>query len=207
MKEFKITELKRLSDYAWWYYGAYLPSYNKLREKLEEKCDDTEKVVQILQEVSKIIDDTKNLKNIIRYYKGRHKNVAYIKQKLIVKRFKKEDIVRILDQEITSKGESILDKDYITKKIFDLKQKGKSENAIRQKLIERKEDTLLVESCLQEAFWDNDSKEALEKTLRKILKWKELKNLSREEKGKIIQKLLLRGFEYSEVKNYFASDE
>jgi SOS response regulatory protein OraA/RecX len=100
MKEFKITELKRLSNYAWWYYGAYLPSYNRIAEKLREKCDDTEKVVQVLQEISKVIDDTKNIKNIIRYYKERHKNVAYIKQKLIIKRFKKEDIESILQTDI-----------------------------------------------------------------------------------------------------------
>ncbi len=39
--------------------------------------------------------------------------MAYIKQKLITKRFKKEDISRILDEEIISKGESILDSEYI----------------------------------------------------------------------------------------------
>lgn len=152
MKNFIITNFQTLKTYGYNYYSAYIPSIAKLREKLFEKSQNEELTNQVLSDLSLYIDEPKNIRNYLRYYKERNKNVAYIKQKLTEKKFKKEDIESIFSEEIFSTGESILSSDYLIRKISELKEKGKSQNAIRLKLVERKEDKSLVEQCLEEVF-------------------------------------------------------
>ncbi len=207
MPKYIISNFQALKTYGYNYYTAYIPSINKLREKLLEKSQNEEVTQQVLSELILYVDEQKNIHNYIRYYRERNKNLAYIKQKLTEKKFKKSDIESIISEDILNSWESILSKEYILKRITELKEKGKSKNAIRQKLIERKEDREGVEWCLQEIFWDEDTTEALKKALSKILKWKEFKNLSKEEKRKTIQKLLMRGFEYGKVKDYLSKEE
>lgn len=202
-----ISNFQALKTYGYNYYSAYIPSLQKLEQKLLEKSQNKELSKQVLRELSTYIDEQKNIRSYIRYYRERNKNISYIRQKLKEKLFKKEEIEYILQTEILSSWESILNREYILKKVSDLKEKGKSKNAIRQKLIERKEDSHLVETCIQEIFWEENENSSLKKALEKILKGRSLQEISRDEKQKLIQKLLLRGFEYSEIKNYLASDE
>lgn len=152
MKKFIITNFQALKTYGYNYYSAYIPSINRLREKLFEKSQNEELTNQVLSDLSLYIDEPKNIRNYLRYYKERNKNVAYIKQKLTEKKFRKEDVESIFLEEILSTGESILSPDYLIRKISELKEKGKSQNAIRLKLVERKEDKSLVEQCIEEVF-------------------------------------------------------
>lgn len=202
MQKQNITDFQTLKNYGYHYYLAYIPSIKKLEEKLKEKCWDEERVKKVLEDLTTHVDEEKNIHNYIRYYKEKNKNISYIRQKLTQKKFQKDDIQRTLQEDIESKWESILNAEYIKKKISDLKEKGKSKNAIRQKLIERKEDREVVEQSLEAIFWE-DEIVSLNTTLKKLLKWRETEKLKKEEKGKIIQKLLMRWFEYDEIKRLF----
>ena len=98
----------------------------------------------------------------------------------------------ILNSEFIEEGKSILDENRLFKKIENYKQKWKSKNYIRQKLIERSEDKILVEKFLDEIFYENDEFENLKKEYEKIHK--------RYDRNKIIQKLLVKWFRYDDIK-------
>ena len=78
----------------------------------------------------------------------------------------------------------------VIKKIKSYKQKAKSRNYIRQKLIERSEDTSIVDTCLNEIFIDWEI-ESIKK------EYKKLKN--KYPKDKIINKLIMKWFKYNEI--------
>lgn len=187
-----IQDKEVLKNYAIFYYLKYFPSIKKLEEKLWEKSWwDKNLISQIIESLKSIVDEKTNIENRIKYMLDRHKNLNYIKQNLMQKKFDKAFVEEILKVFFLREGESLLGENYLRKKITQFKEKGKSKNYIKMKLIEREEDKELVCSLLEEIFEEGEEdiiKEEYEK-----LKWKF-------EKKKIIEKLLRKGFFYEDVK-------
>lgn len=187
-----IQDKEVLKNYAIFYYLKYFPSIKKLEEKLWEKSWwDKNFISQIIESLKSIIDEKTNIENRIKYMLDRHKNLSYIKQNLMQKNFDKALVEEILKRDFLKDGESLLDTEYIRRKIISYKEKGKSKNYIKSKLIEREEDKKEVLTILDEIFssWE----EELIGNEYEKLKWKF-------DKQKIVEKLLRKWFLYEDVK-------
>ncbi len=186
---------QKLKDYAFKYYFRYYPSNRRLLDRLTEKADWSEELAwKIFNEIKHLLQEEDIIRSKIRNYLYRNKNLNYIKQKLLIKQFPKTSVENILETEFLEKGKSLLTREFIIKKINSYKQKAKSRNYIRQKLIERSEDVSLVDSCLEEAFinWEMDSiKKEYEKLKGKYTK------------EQIVNKLVMKGFKYKEILRLF----
>ena len=74
---------KRLKNYALWYYERYLPSINRLREKLLEKSDKNSTLVEhVLFEIREIFIEEVLIDNRVRFLVDAHKNERFIRQSL-----------------------------------------------------------------------------------------------------------------------------
>ena len=218
---------QKIVDYAIWYYLRYFPSVNKVRQKLRQKFgpksekgkkywwifeDDIEYIIS--EKMKNILCEKQIITSKINNYINKWKNTFYIKSKLYEKWFKKEEYEEILLNEFNIEEKSILDYDKIYKQINTLYNKNKSKNYIRNKFVENSFDRELVDSILDEIFinWEKENlKIELDKILRKLNKDNTslraegfstllLEILDFEEKQKIIQKLLYKGFWYNEIK-------
>lgn len=194
-----ITTYQRLKDYTIWYYFRYFPSVWKLRFKLSVKTQKNNELIdQLFWEIGHLFDDKPILESKIQNYIFRNKNKNYIITQLISKQFNRKDIFNLLDK-YTIEGESMLDSDFIERKILILKNKNKSRSYIKNKLIEQPEDRQLVENILNEIFWEEWDIQAIENEFNKLSN----KNL---EQQKIIQKLLQKWFNYWEIMNYIKNN-
>jgi len=128
----------------------------------------------------------------------RHKNLNYIKQNLSQKKFDKALVDEILKSYFLREGESLLDENYLRKKIILFKEKGKSKNYIKMKLIEREEDKNLIYSLLEEIFSEGEAE---------VIKGEYEKLKGKFERKKIIEKLLRKGFFYEEIKKVFGEND
>ena len=187
-----ITKYQRLKDYTLWYYFRYYPSIGKMRFKLMQKTLKNEEMVdQLFKDIWHLFDDIPVIESKVQNYLFRNKNKNYITTQLISKQFKREVVINILEK-YTTQWESVLSDDFIYKKILLLKNKNKSQNYIKNKLIEQPEDKQKVENILLEIYWeiweDNEIIAEIEK-----LKYKNL------EQAKLIQKLLQKWFKYWDV--------
>ena len=187
-----ITKYQRLKDYTLWYYFRYYPSIGKMRFKLMQKTLKNEEMVdQLFKDIWQLFDDIPVIESKVQNYLFRNKNKNYITTQLISKQFKREVVINILEK-YTTQWESVLSDDFIYKKILLLKNKNKSQNYIKNKLIEQPEDKQKVENILLEIYWeiweDNEIIAEIEK-----LKYKNL------EQAKLIQKLLQKWFKYWDV--------
>ncbi len=108
------------------------------------------------------------------------------------KQFPKDRINEILTNEFWSEEHSLLNVHSLVRKIENFKNKGKSIQYIKIKLIERKLDREWVENALSVVFWDKWDNENLAHEYQK-LEWKY-------EKKKIIEKLLRKWFFYGDIK-------
>jgi len=188
MKQEKYN-FTRLKNYAEWYYFRYYPSDAKFLQKLREKWE-TDDAQRIFNEMKEFLVEDRTLETLIENYIYRNKNYRYIKQKMREKLFPAEKVEKYLEKYKDS-WESLLREEYLIRKIEHFLQKGKSRNYIFQKLSETPEDKDLLENVFTEYFVDWDH-EALRKEYEKIK--------SKFEKPKIIQKLLMKGFCYDDIK-------
>ena len=190
-----ITKPQRLKDYALWYYFRYYPSKNKLKNKLILKTkNNLELVEEVYKTIERLFDDIPILENKIQTYIFKNKNKQYILNNLLAKGFNKEDIFIVL-KKYTQEWESLLDKNYLIKKIEQLKNKWKSINYIKNKFIEQSEDREIVAQCINIVFWEDWESDILKNEIEKL----KCKNL---EQSKIIQKLLSKWFSYSSIKKF-----
>lgn len=188
-----ITTSIRLKDYALWYYFRYFPSNKKLENKLLEKTlQDRELVDWVLDQIKHLFTEDDIIRSNIKNYIFRNKNVNYIKLNLMKKQFPKDRINEILTNEFWSEEHSLLNVHSLVRKIENFKNKGKSIQYIKIKLIERKLDREWVENALSVVFWDKWDNENLAHEYQK-LEWKY-------EKKKIIEKLLRKWFFYGDIK-------
>lgn len=184
-------------NYALNYYLRYYPSIKKLKEKLNNKSGWDEKLVsEVFESMESIIVEKQVIESKIRLYIARNKNLNYIKSKLFEKGFKKEMYEEIL-QNNYNLDETLLDRDYIKRKVLDYMQKWKSKKYIFGQLFWRSEDKELITTVIDEFFGDDES-EAVEKEYEKI-KWKY-------DRKKIIEKLLRKGFKYDDVRKVFDNE-
>ena len=183
---------KRLKNYAEWYYFRYYPSNEKFFKKLCEKWElsDAEKIYAEMQE---FLVEERTLETLIENYIHRNKNYRYIQTKMREKLFPQEKVEKYLEKYKES-GKSLLREDYLIRKIENFLHKGKSMNYIFQKLWETPEDKVLLEKIFEQHFSDADSN-ALKKEYEKIK--------DKFEKQKVIQKLLIKGFIYNDIKKLF----
>lgn len=185
-----------LRNYALNYYLKYYPSVKKLSEKLLKKTSwDEKQVISVLKSMDSIIAEKQVIEAKIRFYIGRNKNLSYIKSKLFEKWFEKSDYEEILKNKFNL-DETLLNNDYIKRKIIDYKNKWKSRNYIFQKLFERNEDKNIINQNLDEFFSTDSELENIRLEYEKI-KWKY-------EKNKIIERLLRKWFTYDTIKKIFS---
>lgn len=123
---------QRLKDYALWYYFRYYPSNNRLLQKLREKGS-TENTEQVFKDILHLMQEDEIIKAKIDNYIFRNKNYRYIRQKMREKLFNSEKVESYLEKYINS-GESILDENFLRKKIENYISKGKSRYYIFQTL-------------------------------------------------------------------------
>jgi len=184
-----MYSLQRLKDYALWYYFRYYPSNKKLLSKLIEKWgEDTAK--KVYSDIEHLLQETEIIASKIDNYVFRNKNYRYIRTKMFEKWFSKESVEKYLEK-YTESWKSILDTDFLKRKIDTYARKGKSRRFIFQTLSETPEDREVLEELLDEYFrdgeWENIQKE-----------YEKLKN--KYPKERVIQKLLEKWFQYNEVR-------
>ena len=102
-------------------------------------------------------------------------------------------VQEILQNDFLEEWESLLNKKSLYIKIENYKNSGKSIQYIKQKLIERTEDRVIIEEIIHDIFQEWES----ENITREIEK---LKNKYHPQK--IIQKLIAKWFNYNEIKKY-----
>lgn len=187
-------------NYALNYYLRYYPSQKKLKEKLLKKSWEDEKLVsEVIDSMENIIVEKQVIESKIRLYIARNKNLSYIKSKLFEKWFEKNEYEEILKSNYNL-DETLLDKEYLKRKIIDYKDKWKSKKYIFWQLYERNEDKELIIEALDEIYQDESELENIKLEYNKII------NLNPElvlgfKKNKIIEKLLRKGFKYDDIKN------
>jgi hypothetical protein len=124
MQNNKPYSLRRLKDYALWYYFRYYPSNWRLQQKLREKGTEDD-AVQVFREIEHLTQEDEIITAKIDNYIFRNKNYRYIRQKMREKLFSSEKIESYLEKYINS-WESILDETFLRKKIENYAAKGKS---------------------------------------------------------------------------------
>jgi len=214
---------QKIINYAIWYYLKYFPSINKLKQKLDFKFwpnsekgkkywwifeDDINFIVN--NKLWDILVEKQIITSTINNYINKWKNLYYIKSKLNEKWFNSEEYLEILSKDFNSDNSSLLNYEKVFKQVQILYKKNKSRSYIRNKFVERNLDAELVDSILDEVFVDwegNLLKKELEKIIRKKQGFWEpcftdeyLEKLSFEDKQKIIQKLVGKGFSFGEVR-------
>ena len=181
-----------LKEYALWYYFKYLCSQKRLFQKVFSKSGKNQELTQqVLEEMSRFIDEEKNVEARVRFCIERNKNISYIKGNLISKGYEKGIVESCITAQLEAKWGSLLDGESIARKIISYKQKGKSKKYIIQKLLEREGDRDIVLSQIEEIFSEGES-DNLKKEYQKLQ--------GKFETKKIIEKLLRKGFSYDEVK-------
>ena len=192
-----VYDFQRLRDYALWYYFRYFPSNKKLMMKLVEKSKlEPELAPRVFSDIEHLLEEDKIIESKIKNYIFRNKNVSYIRLKMIEKSFPRQKIEKFLVEDIWIDDGSLLNKDFLLKKIENYRQKGKSKLYIKNKLVDRKEDKSIVEECLNEVFWDDWELKALKKEYDKL----QLSLSIEKDKQKIIQRLLSKWFCYDDIK-------
>jgi len=189
MKNHKSYSYQRLKDYALWYYFRYYPSNNRLLQKLKEKGSE-EDSLWVFKEIQHLTQEDEIIKAKIDNYIFRNKNYRYIKQKMREKLFEAEKVEAYLEKYIQS-WESILDENFLRKKIEGYIIKGRSRYYIFRTLWETKLDREKLEVLLEEYFPEGEQKNI-------IREYEKIKH--KYDKQKIIQKLLSKWFKYDEVK-------
>ena len=165
--------------------------------KLVEKSKlEPELAPRVFSDIEHLLEEDKIIESKIKNYIFRNKNVSYIRLKMIEKYFPREKIEKFLVEEIWINNGSLLNKSFLLRKIENYKQKGKSILYIRNKLVDRKEDSCIVEECLNGVFWDDWDLESLRKEYDKL----QLSLIIEKDKKKIIQKLLSKWFRYDDIK-------
>lgn len=188
-----ITKHQRGKDYSLWYYFRYYPSINRLKEKLKEKTQNNTVLIEnIFKEIWHLFNDLEVLDSKVQNLLFRNKNKRYIITNLTQKKFNKDDIYNTLNK-YTIEWESLLNENFIERKVLQLISKNKSKQYIRNKLIEQPEDKQIVEKVLSEQF-DNDIEN--NSLLNEISKLSNKKIDHR----KIIQRLLSKWFRYDDIK-------
>lgn len=193
MRKEIITTFQRGKDYSLWYYFRYYPSINRLKEKLNEKTqNNTELIEDIFKEIWYLFNDLEVLDSKVQNLLFRNKNKRYIITNLTQKKFNKDDIYNTLNKYIIE-WESLLNKNFIERKVLQLINKNKSKQYIRNKLIEQPEDTEVVEKVLSKQFNNNIENTSLLNEINKL-------NNKNIDENKIIQRLLAKWFLYNDIK-------
>lgn len=189
-----ITKYQRLKDYTLWYYFRYYPSIWKLKFKLRQKTQNNEELIEkLFDDIWHLFIDKPIIESKIQNYIFRNKNKNYIITQLISKQFKREEVIEIFHN-LTEENKSLLTSEFIYKKVVQLKNKNKSIQYIKNKLIEQPEDKILVEKIIYDVFNETWEKEQIKSEIEKLKN----KNL---EQQKIIQKLIQKWFQYNDIKN------
>lgn len=204
MNQEKKYTLQRLKDYALWYYFRYYPSNWKLLQKLEEKGTNKD-AQKIFWEIKNLLQEDEIIKAKIDTYIFRNKNYRYIRQKMREKLFPTDKTEVYLEKYINA-WESILDENFLRKKIENYTQKGKSRYYIFQTLWETKQDREKLEVLLDEYFPDWESEnilreyEKLSQHLTPNHSPEKRGELPRDQIQKITRKLIAKWFKYDEIK-------
>lgn len=158
---------------------------------MQKTLKNEEMVDQLFKDIWHLFDDIPVIESKVQNYLFRNKNKNYITTQLILKQFKREEVINILEK-YTTQWESVLSEDFIYKKILLLKNKNKSQNYIKNKLIEQPEDKQKVENILLEIYWETWEDNEIIAEIEKL----DYKNL---EQAKLIQKLLQKWFQYWDI--------
>ena len=187
-------------NYATKYYLRYYPSRARLIEKLNEKFNPPEAILnKVLSSMELIILEEEVIKAKINYYKDKSKNLFYIRLKLNQKKFDKLLVEKYLEQ--LQEEWSLLVYSSLVYKVQNYYDKNKSINYVKNKLIERAEDREVVNLVVGEIYssWEIPILSCI------YNKNKTKYNLkSREWKQKFASKVLSAGFSRNDVKEFLS---
>lgn len=193
-----LTTESALLNFAAWYAMRYFPSLAKLREALMKKSAANQPLVEtVMKEMGQYINEERTVDGLVRMYTEQSKTRPYIEQKLRAKKFQ----LSIIETTLEAYRETFTSwnnyENTITRKIQDFLTKNRSRRYISGTLtikypIFKQEIASLIETLCP------DETEAIRSEAEKLSRKHDASNPK--ERQKIIQKLLLKGFSYDEVK-------
>lgn len=191
----KIIKTKeRWKNYALWYYFRYFPSNQKLIDKLNEKTEDNKSLVQeIYTEIKHLLQEDEIIRTKISNYINKNKNKRYIINNLKQKKFNTNKVHKILEEEFIPEDWSILIENKTVNTILKYKKRGKSKQYIISKVSECSSDTILLNKLFEQHYTEQ------EEINNCLLEYN--KHTKSNDHQKIIQKLLLKWFNYWLIKN------
>ena len=196
-----------LLAYAKKYYFRYFPSSAKLKQQLEQKCNDEGIVDQVFREIAPLLNDAENALTVGRRLQSRGRNGQDIRQNLRTKCYDNTIISQTLEALQGDNG-SLLDPEVIKRKVKQLRRKGNSTLQIQRLLGGGSEDKVVIAEAL--AAYENDLNANDETTegsnndmdgdtlaLHTMLNKFKRQGLSEE---KIIPRLQRKGFAYAAIR-------
>lgn len=186
----------QIKNYSINYYLRYYPSKNRLEEKLKDKFDLNESDLQkIMSDLEFILVEEDVIKAKVNTLINRGKNISYIKNNLLQKKFCKDSVLSYLEE--ISEWTSVLLYDNVLQKVQSYFDKNKSKQYVYSKLKERPEDVWLVEECIREVYEESEVQLILH-----IYYGNEAKYNLKEPKAKqkFIASLLSKWFKYGDIK-------
>jgi hypothetical protein len=141
------TNPKNLIDYAIWYYDKYSPSIDKLKDKLFEKSLDRNTVELAIKSIEVFLREEIILESHIDNLLLKGKNEYFIMNKMLGKKFHKQDIARFLEEK--RETENRFDDRIIVSRI-ELNLPKKSINDIKTNLLKSGFQKVLVERIIEE---------------------------------------------------------
>lgn len=175
------------------YINKYFPTKWQFLDYLNKKTEDKEIIERVFSDISPFINEEILADSIIKILTEWWKNISYIQNKLITKKFDK-NLINSKISELKLK-ETILVDYLVEDKIRNYKNKWKSKLWIRSSLIERREDEEIVDKILDKVFWIDGENETIINEIEK-LKSRWITN-----NQEIIKKLLTKWFKYQDIKN------
>ena len=192
----KSYDLKRLLSYAEWYTLKYLPSINKLRQKLESKSDNPEDINKIIDKISKFIDEDYLIKEYIRSGIIAWKNSNTLRNNLLNKLFNKDLVNKILLENNDEFNDIDNYEKHIISNLNKFKNKWKSKqasiNSVNIKYYNFRE---TINNLADNIFKEEDESKAIITLIQKF-------KANKIDNNKIITRLLSRGFKYDSIKIY-----
>jgi|GEM_PF-6524438 len=193
-----LTTESVLLNYAAWYAMRYFPSLAKLRESLMKKsANNTILVNTVMAEMGQYINEERTVDGLVRMYTEQSKTCPYIEQKLRAKKFQ----IDIIETTLEAYGDTFTSwnnyENTITRKIQDFLTKNRSRRYISGALTGKYPNFKQEISSLIETLCPDETG-SIRSEFEKLSRKHDRNNPK--ERQKIVQKLLLKGFPYDDIR-------
>ena len=200
---------ERLLSYWIWYLENFdTVSSEKIREKLLEKTENNEIAKKVFNKLIEYwyINDIVAINKLIEKFLFKFKDKNYIINNLLQKKFKKEDILKVLEEKYKNNRYLYFWQDFTEERLAERIKyllKNKSINEIINKLSSNDEEREYIKRIIEknkEVIWLDNEKNVL---YNKIVEYTNKKNINLEEyneKTKVIKYFLWKRYKYNDIK-------